>query len=155
MLYLASSFIFVGLAYKNDKEPHLGPLKTCRRIVFRCRVECEKSVYGNHKVSHLEPCAPLSPEHHYQVSRIVQVCNCFCLILLWPDGSYMVPWDFSSLKCCFHCVVGIFFLGTPGEHHLSFVPNCVPMSVWRISSALLCVVLVPLKSTCLPFITVT
>lgn len=85
-------------------------------------------------VSHLEPHVSLNPKHDYHIPGVVQVCNCFYLVL-WCDGSCTVPWDFSSLKSCFHYTVGIsLFFWTPGEHHLSFVPTYIPISVWRISS---------------------
>lgn len=122
----------------TSQRPNFRGIEKRRGIMFRCTVKCMEI---RSSVSHLEPHVSLSPECYHCIPGIVHVYHCFYLFPLWSIGSCTVLWDFSFLKCCFYYVVDIFYFWLPGVYHFSSVPNCAPISVWRIISASLCVIL--------------
>ena len=50
----------------------------------------------------------------------------------------LVPYNMVFLRLWIFSFLSFFFFWTPGTHPLTFVPDCTPVSVWRIHSALLC-----------------
>ena len=135
--------------FKDTEKIQRNPVQVHRGVLEICVLKAEAlSVTW----SHLCPWIQSTIATHLGPYKSVIVSHS-----PWSSGSCTALRDFSSLKCRFHYVVDIFFpfFWTPGEHHLSFVPNSTPISVWRITSALLCVVLVLWKCRRFPFTTVT
>ena len=68
---------------------------------------------------------------------------CICFHLMLPDPvvlaqcyKTLVPYNMVFLRLWIFSFLSFFFW-TPSTHPLTFVPDCTPVSVWRIHSALL------------------